>query len=240
MKLILTGSFADFDPQVAAPAPPVSTASDQLRTQYRVPTIADPAPPPAGMLACTSCPVRAEARQVVAGMGPRQAPIFFLGQNPGDDEDIVGLPFVGSSGTELNNWLAILGFDRAKVFITNVVKCHTRQNRVPRMSEIQTCSNLWLPEELQALPDVQIVFPLGKPAVVRLLGKSAPPMTPLSVHHIRVRLLNRVLSVFPLPHPAFLLRAPHLGPLLRETLLPRVRETLQQEFPGVYAACQPS
>jgi DNA polymerase len=166
------------------------------------------------------------------------ARLYFIGQNPGEEEDVVGIPFIGEAGQEFNRWLAILGIDRAKVFVTNVVKCHTYSNRVPRASEISTCSNLWVPEELQALPDVQLVFPLGKPAVGRVLGKSAPPMTPLAVHHFQIRILDRAVSVFPLPHPAFFLRAQHLGPLFRETLLPQIRETLQQEFPAVYDACK--
>lgn len=238
MKITFTGNFGDFNPGFPGEQPASVAQPLSIPRQYAIPAIADPAPPPAGLLACVACTCRSEATRVVPGMGPRTAQIFFLGQNPGEEEDASGLPFVGSSGDELNRWLAVLGLDRAKVFITNLVKCHSTNNRVPRTSEIQTCSNRWLPEELQGLPDVRLLVPLGKPAVVRVLGKSAPPMTPLMVHHYRIRILDRAVSVFPLPHPAFLLRAQHFGPLLRETLLPQIRETWQQEFPSVYRASQ--
>ena len=191
---------------------------------------------PAGLLDCTGCPARAEAMRVVPGEGPLTARMLFLGQNPGEDEDLSGRPFIGRAGEEFDRWLGVLGIDRARVFVTNVVKCHTFQNRVPRTSEIQTCSNQWLVEELRALTDVEVVVPLGKPAVDRILGKSAPPMLPPMVHHFRLRMLGREMSVFPLPHPAFLLRAQHYVPLFMETLLPQVRETLQQELPAVYDA----
>ena len=198
----------------------------------------DGLPPPPGLLACTACPARSEALQVVPGVGPADAPIYVLGQNPGHEEDVAGQPFIGPSGEEFDRWLAVLGIDRARIFISNVVKCHTQGNRVPRSSEITACSNLWVPAELSALPSVRVLMPLGKPAIVRLLGKSAPPLQPLMIHHIRVRVLDREMSVFPLPHPAFLLRAAHFGPVFRETLLPQVRETLQHELKVVYDACR--
>lgn len=192
----------------------------------------------AELLACTACPARADALQVVPGEGPVDAPIIFVGQNPGDEEDLTGKPFVGVSGEELDRWLTVLDIDRKRVWITNVVKCHTFNNRVPRTSEVQTCSSQWLPKEFELLTQVQVVIPLGKPAVLRVLGKSAPPMLPLTIYHFKVRLLGREMSVFPLPHPAFLLRAQHYGPTFRDVLLPQVRETLQQELPACYDACR--
>lgn len=115
-----------------------------------------------------------------------------------------------------------------------VHNCHTTKNRVPRTSEIKTCADLWLSEELIHLPDVTVLMPLGKPAVTAVLGKSAPPMTPIAVHHYVVRTLGRELRVFPLPHPAFLLRARHLQPMFRETILGQLKLTLRQEVPEAY------
>ena len=126
-------------------------------------------------------------------------------------------------------------------FIANgfvVQNCHTTNNRVPRASELKACFEHTVSPELEALTALQVVFPVGKPAVSVLLGKAAPPMTPLAAHHYRVRVrsegLARDLHVFPLPHPAFLLRARHLGPLM-QTVLSHVRLTLEQEVPGAYA-----
>jgi DNA polymerase len=197
-------------------------------------------PPPHGLLACTACTCRTEAMRVVPGHGPADATVLFLGQNPGDEEDLQGKPFVGMSGAEFDRWLGILGMHRPRVFVTNVVKCHTTNNRPPKPAEIQTCSYQWLPQELQALTALQVILPLGKPAAQRLLGKAAPPTTPLMVHHFRVRvsLLDRDISIFPLPHPAYFLRAQHFGPTFRDVLLPQIRETLQREYPMVYDACR--
>jgi uracil-DNA glycosylase family 4 len=193
---------------------------------------------PAGMLDCRACSARSEARRVVPGVGPADATVLVLGQNPGEDEDAQGVPLVGLAGLEFDKWLAVLGMARERLFLSYIVKCHTADNRLPRTVEVQTCSNQWLPVELGGLPNVQVIFPMGKTAIARLLGKSAPPVTPLMVHHLRIRVLGREVSVFPLPAPRFLLRAQHMGPVFRETLLPQIRRTLQQELPLAYDACR--
>lgn len=211
-----------FDPTPAGSTPPPAPV-----TVYGV-------PPPEGLLDCVLCPVRAEAMQVVPGEGPADAQVYFLGQNPGEEEDLAGRPFVGLAGHEFDHWLTILGLQRTRVYVSNVVKCHTYGNRVPRSPEVQTCSNRWLPEELSALTALQVLIPLGKPASERILGKTAPPMLPLAIYHFRIEILGRPVSVFPLPHPAFLLRMQHYKRSFYEVLLPQVRETLEQELPAVY------
>lgn len=185
--------------------------------------------------ACTACSARAEALQVVPGDGPLDARMLVIGQNPGEDEDQAGIPFIGQAGREFDTWLAKLGLDRAKLLVTNVVKCHTLKNRVPRTKEVKTCADLWLAEELAHLTQVTVLLPLGKPAVVAVLGKSAPPMTPLMAHHYRVRAAGRELRVFPLPHPAYLLRVKHHAQMFYETILSHVRLTLEAEVPDAYA-----
>lgn len=187
------------------------------------------------MRACTACPCRQEARQVVPGIGPVASPVLVIGQNPGEDEDRLGQPFLGAGGDELNQWFRVLGWDRSRLLITHAVKCHTIGNRLPKTSEQGTCVDLWLAQELAQLTAVTLLLPVGKPASTAILGRSAPPMTPLAVHHIRIRLYGRDLHVFPLPHPAFLLRARHLAPLFRETILSQLRLTLEQELPDVCA-----
>jgi uracil-DNA glycosylase family 4 len=188
--------------------------------------------------ACHACPARLEAQQVVVGDGPADAVGMVLGQNPGAEEDVAGLPFIGAGGEQLDQWLLALGLDRAKLVVTNALKCHTTANRLPRASELKVCFQHTVSPELEALTALQVIFPVGKPAISAILGKSAPPMTPLAAHHYRVRLrtadATRELHVFPLPHPAFLLRARHLVPLMR-TVLTHLRLTLEQEVPDAYA-----
>jgi uracil-DNA glycosylase family 4 len=188
--------------------------------------------------ACQACPARQEARQVVVGIGPADAVGMVIGQNPGVEEDQSGVPFVGAGGDVLNTWLKALGIDRAKLVITNALKCHTTNNRLPRPAELRACYEQGLSPELEALTALQVLFPVGKPAVAMILGAAAPPMMPLLAHHYLVRVTGtttRDLHVFPLPHPAFLLRARHLGPQM-QMVLTHVRLTLEREVPAAYAA----
>jgi len=191
--------------------------------------------------ACTACTARAEARQVVVGVGPVDAVGMVIGQNPGHEEDLAGVPFIGAGGELLDEWLTRLGLDRNKLVITNACKCHTLNNRVPRTLELKTCYAQTVSKELEALTRLQVLFPVGKPAVSVLLGKAAPPMTPLMAHYFLVRATGpgvvRDFHVFPLPHPAFLLRARHLSALML-TVLSHVRRTLEQSLPEAYAQMQ--
>lgn len=187
------------------------------------------------MLACVACTARQEASRVVPGAGPIDARMLWIGQNPGQEEDSLGVPFIGNAGKEVDVWFRVLGLDRAKMVVTNIVRCHTIGNRVPRAKEIKTCADLWLDRELAELKNVSVVFTLGKPAAIGLLGKSAPPMTPMIVHHFRIRAHGRELRAFPLPHPAYLLRAKHMAPMFYETILHQLKLTLLQEAPEAYA-----
>ncbi len=247
MKVTVEG-FNPFGPVVIPPAgPTVVEGFNPFAGQPFIPVmqpVIDPDNPYtelpfyAQLKQCRACTARTEALQVVGGSGPLDARMLVVGQNPGDDEDRAGIPFIGMSGQEFDTWLPLLGLDRKKLMVTNIVHCHTVRNRVPRTKEIRTCSDLWLAEELKALQFVEVIFPLGKPAVSAILTKSAPPMTPLMVHHYRIRVFGRDIRVFPLPHPAFLLRARHLAPMFRETILHQLKLTLQQEVPDVYAWSQ--
>lgn len=217
----------DFAPEVvvgpAAPLPDVPSSGYTQLPFYEA------------LRACTACSARGEALQVVPGFGPLDARLLVVGQNPGEEEDREGVPFIGSSGQEFDTWLRVLGLDRAKLMVTNIVKCHTLKNRVPRAKEIRTCADLWLSQELMGLPDVQVLLPLGKPAVSAILGTQAPPMTPLMAHHYRIRVGGvRELRVFPLPHPAYLLRVRHQAPMFYETILSHLRLTMEAEVPEAY------
>lgn len=218
-RAVVAGFTPDFGVVAAPPAPVSEYASLPFVTSLRD---------------CRACPARLEALQVVPGIGPLDARILVIGQNPGDEEDRAGQPFIGTSGEEFNVWLKILGLAREKLVVTNVVKCHTAGNRVPRTKEIKVCADLWLPHELAELKQLSVLMPLGKPAVTALLGKSAPPMTPISVHHYIVKALDREFRVFPLPHPAYLLRVKHMAAMFYETILGQLKLTMQQEVPEAY------
>lgn len=189
--------------------------------------------------ACVACSARKEAQRVVPGWGPLDAELMFIGQNPGDDEDRIGQPFIGASGDELNEWLAFMGIQRDRVLITNVVKCHTMNNRPPRPIESATCREHWLKRELLTYTQVQVLIPLGRPALAAIIGKQPALPAPLDPWHVKVQFEPapeyRELYVVPLPHPSYLLRTRGQKPELLNTTLPKVREYLQTLVPEAYA-----
>lgn len=188
------------------------------------------------LLACTACPVRQEARRVVPGAGPLSAEICVIGQNPGVDEDKDGVPFIGAGGDELNVWLRMLGLDRSKILVTNVLKCHTENNRPPRAKEIETCEALWFKRELEAFPALKVVIPLGRPALVGIVGKMEKVPDVMEAWWVKAEVgEGRTLYVMPLAHPAYLLRTPTKRPVMYDRVLPAVKRYLQQEVPDVCA-----
>lgn len=195
------------------------------------------------LLACRACPARDEARRVVPGSGPLDARIAVVGQNPDEAEDEMGVAFVGRAGQELDVWLDKLGLDRAKVLVTNALKCHTARNRKPRPKEMSTCRDLWFREELETFHAVQVLIPLGRPALESLFAGMAglpatlpPAMDPWWME-VAVDAVggDRRFWVMPLPHPNYILRAPNLRPRMYEHLLPAVKSYLRIETPEAYA-----
>lgn len=190
------------------------------------------------LLMCRRCPVRDEALRVVPGDGPLDAGICLIGQNPGAEEDERGIPFVGEAGDELNQWLQFLRLDRAKLLITNALKCHTTRNRPPRPKELATCQT-WMAQELTTFTELQVLIPLGRPALSAIAGKvvGIPPV--MSPWWMTVVFGERELHLLPLPHPSYLLRYPNQRPLIYQQLLPEVQKYLETKVPDVYARSQP-
>jgi DNA polymerase len=111
---------------------------------------------------CKKCSLWIGAKNAVPGEGPQTAAVMLVGQNPGADEDESGRPFVGRAGKFLNKTLTEYGIDRSQLFVTNIVKHVTPQNRKPSDDEIAVC----LP---YLLTQIQII----KPKVIVLLGAAA-------------------------------------------------------------------
>ncbi len=155
---------------------------------------------------CTACRLAESRTQVVFGEGDPDARLMFVGEAPGADEDRLGRPFVGKAGQLLNRILEAAGIPRESVYITNVVKCRPPGNRTPLPDEIKTCSNLWLLPEIE-LVKPQIIVPLGSVAAQFFLGKKVP------ITRARGQWFewNGIL-VFPMFHPAYLLRNPSRAP----------------------------
>ena len=111
---------------------------------------------------CRKCRLYKDAKHGVPGEGPLNATVMFVGQNPGADEDEQGRPFVGRAGKYLTKTLAEFGIKREDVYITNIVKHTSPQNRKPYPDEVAAC-----------LPYLITQISIIKPEIIVLLGASA-------------------------------------------------------------------
>jgi len=118
---------------------------------------------------CVQCPLHASRTHAVPGDGSPSARVMLIGEAPGREEDQRGRPFVGAAGRFLDQVLAGSGVDRGDLFITNTVKCRPENNRPPRKREVDTCTSLYLVEQI-ALVNPALIMVLGSVAAKKLLG----------------------------------------------------------------------
>ena len=116
---------------------------------------------------CRECALSQTRRHVVFGVGNPQAEILLVGEGPGANEDQQGIPFVGKAGMLLDDMLAIIGLDRTKVYIANIVKCRPPNNRDPMNVEQDACIG-YLRRQM-ALIRPKILVCLGRIAAMRLI-----------------------------------------------------------------------
>jgi DNA polymerase len=150
---------------------------------------------------CTRCKLHATRRSIVFGVGAPDAPLMFIGEAPGETEDIRGEPFVGKAGQLLDKMIEAMGWTRNSVYIANVLKCRPPNNRDPEPDEIQQCQPFLTRQIMAVRP--RVIVTLGRPAA-HLLLKTTAPMSAL-----RGRFQEfQGIQVMPTFHPAFLLRSP--------------------------------
>jgi uracil-DNA glycosylase len=125
---------------------------------------------------CQGCPLYQNATQTVFGEGPRSARVFFVGEQPGNEEDIEGKPFVGPAGRVLDQALESAGIDRSETYVTNIVKHFKwepkgkrRLHKKPNAREIAACLP-WLEKEIELIKP-QVLVCLGATAAQGLLGR---------------------------------------------------------------------
>ncbi|HET7274740.1 MAG TPA: uracil-DNA glycosylase [Longimicrobiaceae bacterium] len=160
------------------------------------------------MVRCTRCDLFQSRTQVVPGAGSHRARILFVGEAPGASEDREGVPFVGASGRLLDSMLQSVGISRDDIFIANVVRCRPPRNRNPRAREIRACAG-WLAEQIRIIgPDR--VATLGRFALQHFIPDGK--ITQLQGVAQEIVYSERTLTVFPLLHPAAILRSPNLKP----------------------------
>jgi uracil-DNA glycosylase len=119
-------------------------------------------------LACTKCPLAATRTQVVFGVGDPDADLLFVGEGPGEQEDLTGEPFVGRAGRLLTTLIEDIGMTRRQVYIANVVKCRPPGNRDPQPLEIESCRP-YLEAQVEFI-DPRVVVTLGNFATKLLLS----------------------------------------------------------------------
>lgn len=121
------------------------------------------------ILNCNKCKLCSGRRNIVFGCGNKEANIMLVGEGPGADEDMQGIPFVGKAGILMNKAFEGLGFNRENLYIANIVKCRPPQNRVPEDDEAEACLNYLRNQVLLVKP--KIIVLLGSTALKNILGK---------------------------------------------------------------------
>ncbi len=151
---------------------------------------------------CTRCKLHTLGRrQIVFGVGNPNADLMFVGEAPGGDEDIQGIPFVGRAGQLLTKIIEAIDLKRDDVYIANVIKCRPPQNRNPEPDEVDTCEPLLFQQIDIVKP--KVIVALGKFAAQALLRTLDP------ISRLRGRVYDyRGAKLIPTFHPAYLLRNP--------------------------------
>jgi uracil-DNA glycosylase len=151
---------------------------------------------------CTRCKLHGQGRtQIVFGVGNPSADLMFVGEAPGADEDVQGIPFVGRAGQLLTKMIEAMGLRRDDVYIANVLKCRPPGNRNPEPDEIAMCEP-FLFRQLASI-EPKVVIALGAFAARTLLKTQDP------ISRLRGRVFDyRGAKLIPTFHPSFLLRSP--------------------------------
>ena len=199
---------------IAAPPAQVRGAVPKLQLAGRSPSLFEMADRVEGdslervcseLAGCTRCKLHRRRTNIVFGVGNPHADLVFVGEGPGHDEDVQGIPFVGRAGQLLTQMINAMGLSRDDVYIANVVKCRPPENRTPEKDEIATC----LPFLLRQLTNInpKVIVCLGSVAAQALLN------TNKAISHFRGQWLDfRGAKLMATYHPAYLLRNPHAKP----------------------------
>lgn len=156
-------------------------------------------------LNCRRCGLCETRHHVVFGVGPQDAEVLFIGEGPGEQEDLKGEPFVGRGGKLLDDMLELIDLDRTKIYIGNMVKCRPPKNRDPLETEQMACAE-WLQRQI-ALLQPKIIVCLGRISAMKFIK---PDFRITKEHGQWFDIDSR--RVMALYHPAALLRDPNKRP----------------------------
>jgi uracil-DNA glycosylase family 4 len=218
MDETVTGKPEKETPQIATgkavPPPQSPTTLPKLHLMGRGPSLFEAAERVQGdslelicgeLAGCTRCKLHRRRTNIVFGVGNPHADLVFVGEGPGHDEDVQGIPFVGRAGQLLTQMITAMGLSRDDVYIANVVKCRPPENRTPEKDEIVTC----LPFLFRQLTSInpKVIVSLGSVAAQALLN------TNKGISHFRGQWFDfRGAKLMATYHPAYLLRNPHAKP----------------------------
>lgn len=194
--------------QMSGSSPNMTNNASQNITQESIPNITqDSTTSPlsldelnAKILRCTRCGLARTRNNVVPGMGVQNPEVLVVGEGPGHDEDMQGLPFVGKAGVLLDRMLAAIGLDRkTNCYIANIVKCRPPENRNPFPDEQSACFS-FLEAQIHILKPKMILC-MGKIAIEKITGQSIA----ITQKHGEFFEYNGI-PVMPTYHPSALLR----------------------------------
>ena len=151
---------------------------------------------------CVGCELCKTRTNCVFGVGSPNASLMFVGEAPGEKEDLSGVPFVGAAGQLLDKYLAAVGIEREDVYIANVLKCRPPHNRDPLPAEEDACID-YLRAQVKLI-DPKIIVCLGRISAMRLIK---PDFKITKEHGVFFR--KGKLTMCAVYHPAALLRDPH-------------------------------
>ena len=150
---------------------------------------------------CHQCPLGDTRTNLVFGTGHRHADLMFVGEAPGEQEDLTGIPFVGKAGQLLDRYLFAVGIPRESVYIANILKCRPPHNRDPEPAEQDACIG-YLREQVRLI-DPKIIVCLGRISAMRLIK---PDFRITREHGVFVRKGKYLMTA--VYHPSALLRDP--------------------------------
>lgn len=176
---------------------------------------------------CQKCPLGATRTNLVFGVGNEDAEVLFIGEGPGEQEDLKGEPFVGRSGQLLDKYMDAIGLDRKKnIYIANMVKCRPPKNRDPQPEEQDACLG-WLREQVRLMKP-KIIVCVGRIAAQKLIDADFK----VTQQHGEFIEKNGVLMMGTF-HPAALLRNPNNKPQALEDFL-KLRDKIKEVCTHTY------
>ena len=193
------------------------------------------------VLSCRKCKLWQTRRNVVFGEGTPYTEVVFIGEAPGEKEDLTGRPFVGSAGKLLTQLLTSIGLKREEVYITNVLKCRPPGNRDPEPDEVTACTPYLVRQLTIISPNV--IVTLGRHSTKFILESagytSIPPISRIrgNILKLKLKFMNREVTILPTYHPAAALYNPQIRKFLEEdfrkllqVLTGKLRRTTIDEF----------